>query len=670
MATNPLLKFSTIPDFKNIKPADCAQAITQVVGDLDDYLAQLPEIKSVSWDNFWLPYVEAVAAAERVQDQIAFITGTRRTLTWGHLLARIEDRYSGVLEAIHEHPCFINNLVKLSKKRLTIRQKEVIKFELQHHRRQGALLPAADRKLLDKCHEQLGVREEKFYNNYIKAVTNKKYGICVRREALLGEMPEDIKSIYRNGKNSWVFDLTNDSYANFMKYCVDRPLRKKMYYKYHTLCSTPDSSQDNIKLMREITGLRQEVAQLQGYANATELMFSLRRGQTAAKAKKLLKSVLREIRAAFKRELRQVSPAVRKELNITTPQLWDIDIINQKLRANRYHNHGEEFREYFALDQVLLKMLELAERVYGIRFKQHTVSGRGKDILYFKVFDAQTDAPMGVIGFDLLKRKNKDCMTYCQATQRGAVVDGHQQLAVTNVVTNFLAPADKTPILLGLDDLSMLFHETGHAIHELCLVRTNYEYPVNECFFFDEAEMPSQFFERFAYEWKFMKEIGRHYLYDKPLPKKLFDSTAGGAFTLLRKQCLLEYICLALFELEAHERDEDVLEIYRRVSKKCFVLTPPNWDRRCARFILSFGSSIGGYYCNYYGYLWSDMYAADLSNKFFKHKNLTTGVLGRQFRKDFLEYRFPQTLSQTFNKFMGRPVNPHTFLKFYSTQAH
>ena len=668
MATNHLLKFSTIPNFRKITAAQCAHAITHVIEELEAYRVYLSEIKAISWESYWLPYVQAIAGAERVRDQLSFMTAINSTLMWKHLSDRLEYRYSEVVDAIHAHPNFVAGLVKLSKKRLSKKQRSIINFELSHHRRNGALLAAADRKCLEGYQEQLSILEDEFYSNYISALADKKYFICVRREAVLGEMPADIKSIYRKGRNSWVFDMTNDSYGNFMKYCLDRGLRKKMYYNYHTLCSERDVAHDNVKVMRKIARLRQKKARILGYANSTEMMFSIRRGQTAPKIKNFLNSILREVRGEFKRELRQVSSAIYKELGITTPQLWDVDIINQKLRGNRYHNHGEEFREYFELENVLVNMLKLAERVYGIKFKKYSIEGWGKDIRYFKVFDAKDNRPLGIITFDLLRRKNKDCMTYCQGSQHGTVNNGHHQLAVTNVVMNLLAPADNTPILLNLDDLSNLFHETGHAIHDICLVHTNYEFPVHEYFFSDELEMPSQFFERFVCQWKFMKEFGRHYLYDKPIPKKLFDSATGCTFSLLRKQSLLEYIRFALFELEANERDEDILEIFRRVNKKCNVLSPPHWNRHCARFAAGFTTLSGGVACNYYGYLWSEMYAADLCDKFLRHKNLASGALGRRFRKEFLEYRFPRSLNQAFTKFMGRPVNPRACLEFYSAQ--
>jgi peptidyl-dipeptidase Dcp len=103
---------------------------------------------------------------------------------------------------------------------------------------------------------------------------------------------------------------------------------------------------------------------------------------------------------------------------------------------------------------------------------------------------------------------------------------------------NFTRSSGDTPALLSFDEVSTLFHEFGHALHNLFTdepyKRTSRSVPR------DFVELPSQVMENWAAEPEVMKVYARHYKTGEVIPDALISkleasSTFDQGFIIRRK---------------------------------------------------------------------------------------------------------------------------------------
>ena len=90
---------------------------------------------------------------------------------------------------------------------------------------------------------------------------------------------------------------------------------------------------------------------------------------------------------------------------------------------------------------------------------------------------------------------------------------------MVSIVCNFTRPVGDTPALLSLDEVTTLFHESGHALHGLFtdgpFRRTAGSVPR------DFVELPSQVMENWATEPEVLREYAKNYKTAEVMPEIL-----------------------------------------------------------------------------------------------------------------------------------------------------
>lgn len=82
------------------------------------------------------------------------------------------------------------------------------------------------------------------------------------------------------------------------------------------------------------------------------------------------------------------------------------------------------------------------------------------------------------------------------------------------------------------------------------------------------------------------------------------------------------------------------------------------WGNRHANI----GHFIGGYDAGYYGYLWSEVFSADMFHSFFK-QNPMDGEQGRRYRKTVLEKGGSRDEMAFLTEFLGREPSSEAFYR-------
>jgi Zn-dependent oligopeptidase len=81
-----------------------------------------------------------------------------------------------------------------------------------------------------------------------------------------------------------------------------------------------------------------------------------------------------------------------------------------------------------------------------------------------------------------------------------------------------------------------------------------------------------------------------------------------------------------------------------------------------SHFPASFGHLMGGYDAGYYGYLWSEVYAADMFTQFEKN-GLLNPTVGHKYRQIILEKGKMTEAMDLVVEFLGRKPNSQAFYK-------
>ena len=216
----------------------------------------------------------------------------------------------------------------------------------------------------------------------------------------------------------------------------------------------------------------------------------------------------------------------------------------------------------------------------------------------------------------------------------GLSSDASQQLPLVALAFNF-PPSDRgEEPLLGLNELTTLFHEWGHALHSL-LSRTTYQHLSGTRGALDFVEVPSHLFEYFASEPALLQRWGRHHATGQAAPAGLFEEALHQrryTEALEVQSQLLYSLCdqYAFGTQIGDVRDADDTDVYDQVLAGALEL------QKVYASQLPFAKDLSGrspglpdlhllghshlvtYGGSYYSYLYAKMYAAQIWQLRFK----------------------------------------------------
>jgi Zn-dependent oligopeptidase len=227
------------------------------------------------------------------------------------------------------------------------------------------------------------------------------------------------------------------------------------------------------------------------------------------------------------------------------------------------------------------------------------------------------------------------------------------------LVTNFNAPVGGKPALLSVNEVTTLFHEFGHVMHA-SLTTAKYAALAGTNVATDFVEAPSQMLEN----WVFRPEVLAKISSDpsapgKPIPeaiqKKIIEARKFDAGIKYSRQ-----VFLGTFDFAIHTNGPKVNT--DAVAKKLWKAIMGTVQDGKERFPASFGHMMGGYDGGYYGYLWSEVFAADMFTRFEKEGVLNPSV-GRAYRDTILAKGRTVDASVLLEQFLGRAPSEKAFLQ-------
>ena len=587
--------------------------IINVDEDKDGYYDLLSRVSTV-FSN--------MLSAETNDDLDALAQKLQPVLTKHANDVRLNKRLFERVKAVHAHH-----------RKLTPEEKMLLDNCYDGFVRSGALLDDEGKEKLRKLTEEAGMLSLQFSQNLLKG--NKAYTLHITDGKQLEGLPDTAReaaamAAKEKGVEGWVFTLDYPSYSPFMTYAADRGLRKQMYMARNTVC-THNNSENNLEICKRLVNLRREIAQLLGFKTYAEYALKRRMAGNARNVYKLLDDLIGAYKPTAEKEIGDIAKLAEKlEGKDFKVEPWDFSYYSHKLKLKKFNIDSEMLRPYFELSNVIKGVFGLANKLYGITFKENKdIQVYHPDVKAYEVFD-NDGSYLAVFYADFFPRKGKQggaWMTQFQGQwidRKGVNVRPH-----VSVVMNLTKPTEDKPALLTLGEVETFLHEFGHSLHGM-FANTRFESLSGTNVWWDFVELPSQFMENYSVEKDFLRTFAFHYQTGEPLPDELIGRIVKSRNFMAAYSCLRQ-VSFGLLDMAYYTKkdkfDEDIIPFEKKAWKKAMVTE--QLPDTCMTVQFSHIMA-GGYAAGYYSYKWAEVLDADAFSVFKKH-----GIFDRKTAQSF-----------------------------------
>jgi oligopeptidase A len=534
-------------------------------------------------------------------------------------------------------------------------------------RRHGAELPPDGKKRLEEIDIELAKLTTQFGQNVLDS-TN-AFELLLTEEAQLAGLPESAReqareSAQRRGQEGWRFTLQQPSYLAVMMYLDDARIREKMYRAFNTRAAS--GAHDNRELLARILRLRHDKARLLGYPDFADFILEDRMARRGERAQEFLEDLRDRARPFFERENQELEQFRRELEGPDAPPLapWDISYYAEKLRRARFDLDEEMLRPYFALDNVLAGLFELAGRLYGIRIEEDPSFPKWDPaVRSYRILDSDGSL-LAAFYTDWFPRENKRAGAWMDSFLTGEPGQQGWKPHLGLICGNLTPPTGSKPALLTHRDVETIFHEFGHLLHH-CLSRVEVRSLAGTNVAWDFVELPSQIMENWCWERESLSLFAKRWDTGEALPDDLYDRLKR-ARTFRAANAMMRQLSFGLLDLYLHRvwpsnQQEDVVAASRRILQEFSPAPLPEDHAMIASFLHLFSNPVG-YAAAYYSYKWAEVLDADAFTYFRTH-GIFSREAGLRFREQILSRGDSEDPAELFRAFLGRDPDPTALLE-------
>ena len=563
--------------------------------------------------------------------------------------------------------------VHLHHRKLTPEEKMLLDNCYEGFVRSGALLDEEGKQRLRQLTEEASMLSLQFSQNLLKE--NKAFTLEITDETQLDGLPEtareaaalawqEAKSQESNAESQqgWLFTLDMPSYSPFMTYSTQRELRKQMYMARNTVC-THDNSENNLAICQRLINLRREIAQLLGYKTYADYVLKRRMASNSRNVYRLLDDLIDAYKPTAIKEREELKKSLPESLQKEgAMKPWDSGFYTHKLQMKKYNIDQEMLRPYFELSKVIKGVFGLANKLYGITFKENKdIPVYHPDVKAYEVFD-KDGSFLAVFYADFHPRKGKQGGAWMTEYQ-GQFIDkkGENVRPHVSVVMNLTKPTADKPALLTLGEVETFLHEFGHSLHGM-FANTRFESLSGTNVWWDFVELPSQFMENYAVEKDFLRTFAFHYQTGEPLPDELISRIVKSRNFMAATACLRQ-VSFGLLDMAYYtKKDEftdDIIPFEKKAWKKAIL--GKQLPDTCMTVQFSHIMA-GGYAAGYYSYKWAEVLDADAFSVFKRH-GIFDQTTAQRFRDEVLSKGGTEHPMELYRRFRGGEPTIDALLK-------
>ena len=545
---------------------------------------------------------------------------------------------------------------------LTTEQATLLDKKFKGFSRNGALLNEEDKLKLREIDTELAKRKLTYGENVLAETNN--YQLHITHEADLSGLPDGAKEMAASLAKSkelegWIFTLDFPSYLPFVTYADNRELRKEIAIAAGKK-SFQDNEFDNKENVKRIVELRHKRAKLLGYESHSHFVLEERMAQNPNNVQSFLNDLLEKAKPAAINEFAQLTAFAKgtsdselaKQLDgIDQLEKWDGAYYSEKLKQKLYRLDDEVLKPYFQLENVLNGAFTIAEKLFGITFKEvFDIDTYHKDVQTFEVLDFEGNL-VAVFYADFFPRKGKRNGAWMTSFKPQYIKDGINERPHVSIVCNFTPPTETKPSLLTFNEVTTLFHEFGHALHGM-LANTTYPSLSGTSVYWDFVELPSQVMENWCYEPEALALFAKHFETGEIIPQEYVEKIKESA-SFLEGMATLRQLSFGILDMAYHAKSQTIDDV-KYFEKQAMASTSlyPDVAENCMSTSFSHIFQ-GGYSSGYYSYKWAEVLDAD-AFAYFLEKGIFNQEVATKFKENILSKGGTELPMELYKKFRGQ----------------
>lgn len=542
---------------------------------------------------------------------------------------------------------------------------KLLRHIMRDYRRNGMELAVDKREELLRLKAELAVLENEFSANLVDAdafveLTPGELG------GISSSILDEIATVtdaghYRINVNiSWQFEM-------LMKLAGNESTRHKL-----VSARLSRAAENNSPLVKKMLMHRSRIAGLLGYDSWSDYQTKVAMAGSAKQALEFQQRLQEQLETRYLAELDALAILKAEDTCDIEAEVnyWDVPYYVNQLKRTMFGIDAEELKNYFSLESVLKGMMDTFSTLFGIQFTRIQAPDKWVDSLQlYAISDTGSGVPLGLLYLDLLPRPGKfSHFAHFGITEGKRLHDGRRQRPVSVLVGNFTPPRNSQPSLLSLEELDVLFHEFGHALHALMSTATYARFSGTNVPA-DFVEVPSQLMEYWMRDPSVVQQFAVDYRDpENTVPvevlENLEDARLASIALFERRQLAFSLIDTHLHRLAKPDKKRSLNRYANKIASKAYLDFPED-----ASVLASF-SHLVGYDGTYYGYAWSRAIAADLVSAFWQSPDgLMDAGLGWRLREEIFAPGSSRSVEYSVESFLGRKHSMQVFLDSIGIQT-
>jgi peptidyl-dipeptidase Dcp len=668
MMTNPLLQdWDTpfaLPPFDRIEDAHFAPALDTA---LEEGRAAIRAIADNPEPPTFANTIEALERADRLLDRVAGVfynlAGADANPTREALQRDMAPKLSAYSSEITNNRALWERIDALWQSReglgLTPEQLRVLYLTHRSFTRAGAALEGADRDRLTEVKSRLAVLGTQFTQNLL--ADERSWFMELSEDDLEG-LPAFVVDAARaagkeKGVDGPVVTLSRSLIVPFLQFSPRRDLREKAMQAWAARGANGGET-DNRGIAAETLALREERARLLGYESFAAFKLDTEMAGKPGNVRDLLMQVWEPAKAQAERDAERLTEMMQAEGINGDLEPWDWRYYSEKRRVAEHDLDEAELKPYFQLDSMIAAAFDCANRLFGLDFTPLDQPMYHPDVRVWEV--TRDGRHMAVFLGDYFARGSKRSGAWCSAMRSQSKLDGEERPIVVNVC-NFAKPAEGAPTLLSYDDARTLFHEFGHALHQM-LSDVTYGSISGTSVARDFVELPSQLYEHWLDVPEVLEKHARHAETGQPMPKDLLDRLLAARTYDMGFQTV-EYVASALVDLDFHDGAAPADPMAAQAETLARIGMPRAIVMRHATPQFAHVFSGDGYSSGYYSYMWSEVMDADAFQAFEEAGDPFHAETAAKLERFILSAGGSEEADALYTQFRGRMPGVEALLK-------
>ncbi len=648
-----------LPPFARIKDEDFAPAFDEALARAKAAVAAIAGGPGVGFAEV----IEALELADGDLDRVAGVfynlAGADSTEAREALMRELAPKMSAHSSEVTNNKALWAKIETLWQGReglgLTAEQARVLELYRQMFVRSGAALEGAEAERLTAVKSRLAVLGTSFGQNLLADERGWFIDLSVADLVALPEFVQaSAKAAGEERGSGPVVTLNRSLVVPVLQFSPNRALREKAYEAWVARGANGGET-DNRGIAAEILALRGERAKLLGYADFVSYKLEPEMAKTGAAVRDLLMRVWEPARAKALEDA-GVLEAMLKADGFPGPlEAWDWRYYSEKRRKAEHDLDEAALKPYLGLEAMLGAMFECSTRLFGLEFRKIEGPFYHPDVRGWEV--TRKGAHVAVFLGDYFARGSKRSGAWCSAMRSQRKLGGDVRPVVVNVC-NF---AKGNPCLLSYDDARTLFHEFGHALHQM-LSDVTYGFISGTSVARDFVELPSQLYEHWLEVPSVLEAHARHYQTGEPMPADMLRRLLNAA-TYDQGFATVEFVSSAMVDLEFHTGTPPADPMQRQAEVLEGLGMPRAIRMRHATPHFAHVFSGDGYSAGYYSYMWSEVMDADAFAAFEETGDPFDPVTAAKLEKFILSAGGSEDAEALYLKFRGKMPGVEALLK-------